>query len=931
MRASPRAYAIRGSIWLMLLLAAPALSGAAFALPEEAETYVQSADQLIQKGDLRGAAIQLRNAIQKAPDDGTLRVRLGQIYLALGDPIAAEATVVAARERGVPEELTAALLAQAIYQQGDFGRLLKAVPAGNRPAKTESEVRNLRGLAHLALGEYPNAETMLHDAEKLDPSAFGPKLGLVNLYLATGNTAEADREADAALAIVPDNSQALTAKARVLAAEGDTAGALEKLNAAIERDSNNAQALLIRVGILLKQGNLDAAQKDLDKVLARAPKSVQALYLQSLTYAERGDFQKADETISKISGAFSQFAQGYYLAGMIKYRLGQWDLAEDYLTRYSARVPNVAGPHAVLAAIALRKGNTTRALDEVQKALALAPQDVEVLNLAGQIYSARGEHDKALEAIEAAGKARPDSPTLQAELALVRIDRGETTTGLDELEKILKSDPKAPGVGTALVLSALRAGDVERASAAAETLAKDEPDNILYQELLGMTRFANRDLPGAEAIFKQILDKNPDLAPARRNLAQVYLAMRRNNDARQLYEAALKRNPSDVDSMIALSEISTAEGKIDEAAKYLKSAQALSANSPAAGLRLVALFESQKNWPAALSAAQDLRSSFQQDPDVASALARAQIESGDTTRGLQTYRQAVEASPKSLPLLERYAAALYANKDYAAARDVLRRALNLAPDNDQIKLQLVGVEYKASGADAALSVARSFTASDPQNPLGEILAAQVLAENGKAAEGIDLLQKTLAQKPSSRVVAAITTLQMGAGQQDQALALLQQWLDKHPDDVALLFRMAEIHVTLKKYDLALSEFERLARERSSDAVVLNNLAWIYQRNGDPRARDAAERAYRIAPIPQIADTLGWALTQQGGADKGLTYLTEASNALPANLDVQFHLAVALDKTGKPDDARKILKKIVASDANFDSKEDAKRLLSQLGG
>jgi len=931
MRASSLASAIRRWIWLILFIAAVASPGAVIALPEEAETYVQSADQLIQKGDLRGAAIQLRNAIQKAPEDGALRVKLGQVYLALGDPIAAEATVVAARERGIPEELTAGLLAEALYQQGEFGRLLKSVPAGNRPAKTESVVRTLRGLAHLALGEIGNAETMLRDAERLDPSALGPKIALVNLYLTNGQIAEADREADAALAMAPDNSQALAAKGRVLGAKGDTAGALEKFNSSIERDPNNVQALFNRIGIFIKQGNLDAAQKDLEKVVARNPRSVQAIYLQALIFAQKGDFQKADETITKISGSFSQFAQAYYLAGTIKYRLGQSDIAEDYLTRFAAREPNVAGPHTILAAIALRKGDTARALDEIQKALKLAPNDVDALNLAGQIYSARGEPEKALEALEAAGKARPNNATLQAELALVRIDRGETTTGLDELQKIMESDPKAPGVGTTLVLSALRVGDVARASTAAESLVKSDPDNILYQELLGMSRFASRDLPGAEAIFKKIVDKNPDLATARRNLAQIYLAMRRNSDAKQLYEAALKRNPSDVDSLLALAEISIAEGKGDEAAKYLKSAQAASTNSPAPGLRLAAFYESQKNWPAALNAVQDLRVKFQQDPDVAYALARVQIESGETAHGLQTYRQAIEASPKSLPLLEHYAAALFDNKDYAGARDILRRVLTLAPNNEQIKLQLVAVEYKASGADAALSVARSFSASDPQSPLSEILAAQVLAENGKTADGIALLEKKLAQEPSSRVVAAITSLQLGAGEREQALALLQQWLAKHPDDVALRFRMAEIHVAMKNYDLALGEFERLARERDSDAVVLNNLAWLYQYKGDSRAKEVAERAYRIAPAPQIADTLGWILTQQGGAEAGLTYLTEAGNAMPANPDVQFHLAVALQKTGKADDARKILQKIVALDTNFDSKEDAKRLLAQLGG
>jgi thioredoxin-like negative regulator of GroEL len=77
--------------------------------------------------------------------------------------------------------------------------------------------------------------------------------------------------------------------------------------------------------------------------------------------------------------------------------------------------------------------------------------------------------------------------------------------------------------------------------------------------------------------------------------------------------------------------------------------------------------------------------------------------------------------------------------------------------------------------------------------------------------------------------------------------------------------------------------------------------------------------------------LGWILTMRGGADAGLTYLESAGKALPDNYDVQYHLAFALDKTGKVDDARSILRKIVAQQSEFDSKADAKTLLAQLGG
>jgi hypothetical protein len=45
--------------------------------------------------------------------------------------------------------------------------------------------------------------------------------------------------------------------------------------------------------------------------------------------------------------------------------------------------------------------------------------------------------------------------------------------------------------------------------------------------------------------------------------------------------------------------------------------------------------------------------------------------------------------------------------------------------------------------------------------------------------------------------------------------------------------------------------------------------------------------------------------------------------------VQFHYALGLSKTQKTADARAMLQKLLASNADFDSKPDAKQLLSRL--
>jgi Flp pilus assembly protein TadD len=310
-------------------------------------------------------------------------------------------------------------------------------------------------------------------------------------------------------------------------------------------------------------------------------------------------------------------------------------------------------------------------------------------------------------------------------------------------------------------------------------------------------------------------------------------------------------------------------------------------------------------------------------------MARAQIASGDAASGLATYRQGTEAMPDSVPLLDRYARALMANKEFGRARDVLRRELTLAPGNQTVQAQVVQAEYSASGFDAALAVARSFSSADAAT--GEILVAHVLGENGKFDEGIALLQKVMSEKPSAGAANMLGVLYFRAGQKDQAVDTLRKWLTMHPDDVRVRLTLAQVYLDVHDERAALKEYEGLATARESDPTVLNNLAWLYQRKGDSRAQDMAERAYRVSPTPAVADTLGWILTSQGGAAAGLKYLENASKAMPDNLDVRYHVAVALQKTGKVDDARAILRTIVAKQVEFDSKADAKTLLAQLGG
>ena len=116
-----------------------------------------------------------------------------------------------------------------------------------------------------------------------------------------------------------------------------------------------------------------------------------------------------------------------------------------------------------------------------------------------------------------------------------------------------------------------------------------------------------------------------------------------------------------------------------------------------------------------------------------------------------------------------------------------------------------------------------------------------------------------------------------------------------------------------------------------DSAGLNNLAWLYQRQGDlPKARELAERASAIFPRPaHIDDTLGWILLAQGDAEKALTHLGAAYSAAPDNSDIQYHLAVALRRVGRAADAQSVLEKLLGSEASFADRTEAEKLLNEL--
>ena len=98
----------------------------------------------------------------------------------------------------------------------------------------------------------------------------------------------------------------------------------------------------------------------------------------------------------------------------------------------------------------------------------------------------------------------------------------------------------------------------------------------------------------------------------------------------------------------------------------------------------------------------------------------------------------------------------------------------------------------------------------------------------------------------------------------------------------------------------------------------------------PEQSNGRNRHSSLAPDrPEVADTLGWLLLENGDPARGLEILQDAAGKAPHIPAIRFHRAVALARNDRQDEARKELERLLRDHSNFAEEAEARTLLAQL--
>ena len=333
-----------------------------------------------------------------------------------------------------------------------------------------------------------------------------------------------------------------------------------------------------------------------------------------------------------------------------------------------------------------------------------------------------------------------------------------------------------------------------------------------------------------------------------------------------------------------------------------------------------------------------------EDGEIAPILLRARLlqllNRGD--EALPLLQKSIRKYPEDKRLRLTYARMLVEQDRMDDAKAEFSTLVQQYPEDDELRYSLALVCLEAKAWDEAKGYLEDLIAreshvdsahlnlgriaeerNDPQGALieyaqvgpgndylpAQLRQADILMSNGKTAEAQSKLAAERDEQPDYAIqLYLIESESLSANKQDdKAWKVLQQALQKYPDDLNLLYTRAML--AEKRNDLAQMEKDlRLIIKRDPDnAMALNALGYTLSDRTTryAEAKTLIEQAHQINPEdPAVLDSLGWVNYRLGNLDDAEKYLRQALERFPDH-EVAAHLGEVLWAKGNQREAKQV--------------------------
>jgi tetratricopeptide (TPR) repeat protein len=585
-----------------------------------------------------------KDALKSDPQASAVYEELTDLYLALNRPADATAMAKEALNQD-PENVDAHRMLGRVY--------FSTIQKGNQGQIDERALR-------LALEEFKKV------TEKA-PKDVDSWVTLGRLYTGTNDTADAEKAYNAALAVEPDNEDALTGLAMVYGNMGDTEKAIEKLKAATDKSPNERSLMILAKAYedqknykdaadalrkalelqpendrlarslaedLLFSDQLDEALKIYQDLATRAPKDPLIPLRMADIYRGKHDYAKAHQAIDMAKKVDPDGLEPRQEEVRVFQDEGKLDQAiaglKNILDDTARKVYSQedaqqrAGWCEELGLLDSEAGHYPEAIEAFKQmsvvkdsAPLIAARIIEVYRTAKDLPSAQREADAAL-------KKFPDEYMVVREHANVLSDLGKTDDAVKELRGLLNGprDRATLVALTEIYEKGKRFDEAAQAVDEAEKLSTTDEEKAEANFMRGALLERQKKYDASEEAFRKAIALNPQYDGAMNYLG--YMLADRNvrlDEAYQLIQKAVDMSPDNGAYLDSLGWVYFRQGKLTEAEGLLLRAVDLTGQDPTVHEHLGEVYyklgktkEAIAQWTASVKAYKE-QPSADTDPD----------------------------------------------------------------------------------------------------------------------------------------------------------------------------------------------------------------------------------------------------------------------------------------------------------------------------
>lgn len=479
---------------------------------------------------------------------------------------------------------------------------------------------------------------------------------------------------------------------------------------------------------------------------------------------------------------------------------------------------------------------------------------------AAQLAYQRAEPYSAMKLAEAAIEANPDGVGPRLVAADVAMMLGNPDRAVSELERALELGAVPHATQAKLVEAYVAANFLGKARAMADELSFDHPQAFVSLILLEMA-------DGEYAEAYDLLDKGASQFPDDHRLAVLdaerMLALARIRDAEQRLKPALSESSPIAEAHMLAGRMALGEGNLERANAHFEHAVKLRPEHLPTMLALAAIAhdrgdrQTSENW---INKASRLGNGH---PVALLFAAQTAYDAGDVEQ--------------AFALVERVPPSFRDQPQYARLRGL--------------------VEAARGQYGLAIDPLQDFVATTGGDIVARRVLAQCLMEQGRMVEAWEAVSPLTNHPQSDRATLTLArALAVATGLGDQAQ--IEREIERRAIAPDLSQAMVAAGQAIRAGHWAAADriYQPLVDGAGAhEPVLLNNAAAVKSKLGQHQQAVAlARRALASYPAsPEILDTLGWALWQQGeDLAEAREVLTKARAGAPKNREIAEHWAIA---------------------------------------